>query len=165
MPPGISKSVQAIGTASSSAGAVGVEQTDYSSLSHNENLYENETSFLDPNLANIISNAVSNIRSNLYANSKKKPESHKVKDPCSVCSENVSENQKAIQCSECQLWSHASCNGIGKSEYAELTVESDDVPWFCIPCLIVANSEIFLFGFLSKTELCDLLGVDLPSQG
>ena len=61
MPPVISKPVQAIGTASSSGGAVGVEQTDHSSLSHNENLYENETNhFLDPNLANIISNALSN---------------------------------------------------------------------------------------------------------
>ena len=120
--------------------------------------------FLDPNLANIISNAVSNMKSNLYANSKKKPRSRKVKDPCSVCFKNVNKNQKAIQCSECQLWSHASCNGIGKAGYAKLTVESDEFPWFCIPCLILANSEIFPFGFLSKTELCDLLGVDLPSQ-
>ena len=91
----------------------------------------------------------------------------KVKDPCSVCSKSVSKNQKAIQCSECQLWSHASCNGIGKSGYAKLTVESDEVPWFCIPCLILANSEIFPFRFLPTTELCNLLGihlVDLPSQ-
>ena len=74
MPPVISKPIQGIGTASSSGGAVGVEQTDHSSLSHNDNLYENETHHcLDPNLANIISNAVSNIKSNLYANSKKKP--------------------------------------------------------------------------------------------
>ena len=42
MPPIISKSVQAIGTASLSGGAVGVEQTVHSSVSHNENLYENE---------------------------------------------------------------------------------------------------------------------------
>ena len=76
----------------------------------------------------------------------------------------MAKNQKAIQCTECQLWSHASCNGIGKSEHAKLIVESDEVPWFCIPCLILANSEIFPFGFLSKTELCDLMGVDLPSQ-
>ena len=43
MPPIISKPVQAIGTPSSSGGTVGVEQTDHSSLSHNENPYENET--------------------------------------------------------------------------------------------------------------------------
>ena len=94
MPPVISKSVQAIGNASLSGGAVGVEQTDHSSVSHNENLYENETDhFLDPNLANIISSAVSNMKSNLYANSKKKPRPRKVKDPCSVCSKNVSKTR------------------------------------------------------------------------
>ena len=42
--------------------------------------------------------------------------------------------------------------------------EDDQVPWYCIPCLILANTEVFLFGLLPKTELCDLLGIDLPSQ-
>ena len=76
----------------------------------------------------------------------------------------MNKNQKAIECRNCHLWSHASCNGISKSEYSKLIEEDDEVPWFCIPCLILANAEIFPFGFLSKTELCDLLGVDLPSQ-
>ena len=42
--------------------------------------------------------------------------------------------------------------------------EDDDVPWYCIPCLEIENQNIFPFGILSKTELCDLMGVDLPSQ-
>ena len=42
MPPVISKPVQAIGTASLIGGAVGAEQTVHSSVSHNENLHENE---------------------------------------------------------------------------------------------------------------------------
>ena len=42
--------------------------------------------------------------------------------------------------------------------------EDDDVPWHCIPFLDIENSRIFPFGSLSKTELCDLMGVDLPSQ-
>ena len=71
MPTVISRSVQAIGTASLSGGAVSVEQTVHSSVSHSKNLYENEADhFLDPNLANIISNAVYNMKSSLYANSK-----------------------------------------------------------------------------------------------
>ena len=41
-----------------------------------------------------MSNAVSNMKSNLYANSKKKPRSRKVKDPCSVCSKNVKKTRK-----------------------------------------------------------------------
>ena len=61
------------------------------------------------------------------------------------------------------MWSDASCNGIGKSEYSELMKEDDELPWYCLPCLILSNSEAFPFGFLSKTELCDLFGVDMPS--
>ena len=117
---------------------------------------------MDPNLADIISNVVANIKSNQITTSKKK---HKhCKFSCSVCGKNVNKNQKAIECSNCHLWSHASCNGIGKSEYSKLIEEDDEVPWYCIPCLILANAEIFPFGFLSKIELYDLLGVDLPSQ-
>ena len=40
--------------------------------------------------------------------------------------------------------------------------EDDDVPWYCIQCF--KSAEIFPFGLLSKTELCDLLEVELPSQ-
>ena len=43
-------------------------------------------------------------------------------------------------------------------------MEEDDAPWYCIPCLVIENSEIFPFDILSKTEICDLMGVDLPSQ-
>ena len=110
--------------------------------------------FLDPNLADIISNVVYNIKSNNLVKS----------IPCSVCTKNVNKNQKAIQCTKCQLWSHATCNGIGKSEYTKLMEEDDQVPWYCIRCLILANTETFPFGLLPKTELCDLLGIDLPSQ-
>ena len=74
-----------------------------------------------------------------------------------MCSKNVNKNQKAIECKECLMWSHASCNGIGKTEYVKLVAEAD-VPWYCIPCLILANAENFPFGFLSKTRLCELYG-------
>ena len=118
--------------------------------------------YVDPKLADIISNVVTNIKSNQITTSKKK---HKhCKFPCSLGGKNVNKNQKAIECSNCHLWSYASCNGIGKSEYSKLIEEDDGVPWYCISCLILANAEIFPFGFLSKIELCDLLGVDLLSQ-
>ena len=42
--------------------------------------------------------------------------------------------------------------------------EDDDVPWYCTPCLVSKSAEIFPFGLLSKTELCDLLEVELPFQ-
>ena len=33
-----------------------------------------------------------------------------------------------------------------------------------IPCLVSESAEIFPFGLLSKTELCDLLEVEFPMQ-
>ena len=151
MPPVISKPVALNGNSTE-------PQSQYGN--HNDNV--NENVYLDPNLADIISNAVSQIKLNQLIKSKMKQRSCKF--PCSVCGKNVNKNQKAIKCDKCDLWSHASCNGISKSEYMKLMEEDDDVPWYCIPCLILENAEIYPFGLLSKTELCDLLGVDLPSQ-
>ena len=159
MYPVVSKPAHAIGTANSSADG---NMIDHQSQCGNDGINENESNhFLDPNLADIISNVILKLNSNKLMKKKKFRAS---KYPCSVCEKNVNKNQKAIQCSQCQLWSHASCNGIGKSEHKKLIDEDDDVPWHCIPCLVLENSRIFPFGFLSKTELCDLMGVDLPSQ-
>ena len=99
--------------------------------------------YLDPNLASIMSNAVAKIKSKQL----KKPPKRKIpcKYPCSVCEKNVNANQKGIKCDKCQLWSHASCNGISKSEYGELVEEDDDVPWYCIPCLV---SKLLKFSLL-----------------
>ena len=44
-----------------------------------------------------------------------------------------------------------------------IRLEADDVPWSCISFIIKQRAEIFPFGFLSKLELRDLNGVDLPS--
>ena len=62
------------------------------------------------------------------------------------------------------MWSHESCNGIGKSEYDRLVAEDDGVPWYCLPCLVFQNFEIFPFGLVSESELFKLLNVDQPSQ-
>ena len=76
----------------------------------------------------------------------------------------MNKNQKAIQCDQCKLWSHASCNGTTKSEYELLVHEDDDVPWFCLPCQILNWADVFPFGLSSKSELLQLNGIDLPSQ-
>ena len=62
------------------------------------------------------------------------------------------------------MWSHASCSGIGKSEYDGLAAEDYDLPWYFLPCLVAQNSEIFPFGLVSKSEMFELLDVELPSQ-
>ena len=60
-------------------------------------------------------------------------------------------------------WVHAKCNGTTDNNCQQLMLEADDVPWSCISCIIKQRTEMFPFGFLSKLELRDLNGVDLPS--
>ena len=157
MPPVISKPINAIDSSR-------LNGSTQNNLDQNSNLStpDNEN-YVDPNLAHIISSVVSNIKSDTDSKKLKK-KTRTCKDPCSICSKNVNKNQKAIKCKECLMWSHASCNGIGKTEHVKLVAEADDVPWYCIPCLILANAKNFPFGFLSKTQLCELYGNDSPSQ-
>ena len=42
--------------------------------------------------------------------------------------------------------------------------EDDDLPFNCIICIIQNNADIFPFGYLSKSEMLDLSGIDMPSQ-
>ena len=157
MPPVISKPVNAIDS-------FRLNGSTQNNLDQNSNLSTPEIeNYVDPNLAHIVSSVVSNMKSDTDSKKLKK-KTRTCKDPCSICSKNVNKNQKAIECKECLMWSHASCNGIGKTEYVKLVAEADDVPWYCIPCLILANAENFPFGFLSKTQLCELYGNDSPSQ-
>ena len=95
-----------------------------------------------------------------------KQSKRKYKNPCSVCSKNCLNNQQVIECTQCDNWVHRKCNGISKEEVAILVVEDDDIPFFlcvCV-CTIHNNPQIFPFGYLSKSELLDLYGIDMPSQ-
>ena len=158
MPPVISKPVNAIDSSR-------LNGSTQNNLDQNSNLSTHEIeNYVDPNLDHIISSVVSNIKSDTDSKKLKK-KTRTCKDPCSICSKNVvNKNQKAIECKECLMWSHASCNGTGKTEYVKLVAEAGDVPWYCIPCLILANAENFPFRFLSKTQLCELYGNNSPSQ-
>ena len=53
------------------------------------------------------------------------------KYPCTVCSAPVKSNQRGIQCDRCDLWTHASCGGVGQEEYEELYGD-----WFCPTCVL-----------------------------
>ena len=61
------------------------------SVKSTDNFYE---ASLDPDLAYIISNVVSNIKSNPLQT--KRRAKRRIKHPCSVCSKNVCDNQRAI---------------------------------------------------------------------
>ena len=68
-----------------------------------------------------------------------------------------------MHCDSCNFWIHKSCEGLTEDEFQRLVEEDDDIPFSCLTCKIKQNAEIFLFGLLSKFELLDLYGIDLPS--
>ena len=74
----------------------------------------NESPVGDSKLAYIIADIISNLK---FQQSQSNKTKRACKYPCSVCSKSVNKNQKAIECDQCNSWSHASCNGISKSEY------------------------------------------------
>ena len=76
----------------------------------------------------------------------------------------IYKNQQSVQCPLCKNWVHRKCNNITKAEFDILVDEDDDIPFHCILCNIKNNADIFPFGFLSKSELLDLHGIDMPSQ-
>ena len=56
------------------------------------------------------------------------------KYPCTVCSYPVKCNQRGIQCSWCDKWTHAKCCGVSKTENDHLSTM--DADWFCPRCLL-----------------------------
>ena len=76
----------------------------------------------------------------------------------------VRKNQKVIFCDACDHWVHANCNGVKDNEYCELQEQDDDIPWFCLPCEISKNAELFCFGLESNLELLDLYSIDILSH-
>ena len=87
-----------------------------------------------------------------------------IKDPCGICFKSVNKNQKAMKCNTCLKWIHRKCNGISVKEYEALVNEPDEIPWLCILCTNDDMASKFPFGYLSKIELSELYGVELPSQ-
>ena len=94
-----------------------------------ENLDTPDSFFSAPDkLTNIISRAIINIKN---SESNHPPRAKKnYKNPCSLCHKQVRENQKAIQCNNCDNWVHAKCDGTTNKEYQQLRLEADDVPYF-----------------------------------
>ena len=86
----VSKPAHAIGTANCSADG---NIIDHQSQCGNDGIDENESNcFLDPNLADIISNVILKLNLNKLM-TKKKSRASKY---CSVCEKNVNKDQKAI---------------------------------------------------------------------
>ena len=75
----------------------------------------------------------------------------------------MNKSQKSVHCDSCNFWIHKLCEGLTDNEFLKLVEEDDDIPFSCLTCKIKRNSGIFPFGLLSKFELLDLYGIDLPS--
>ena len=139
-----------------------IEPPDMASTHNSSNsIPDDPTEYTD--LANIIWCPMTKIKIGEYNNRSRKSK-RKCKFSCSVCNKNCNENQQPIFCSQCTNWVHRKCNGTSKAEFDTLSREDDDLPFHCIVCIIQNNADIFSFGYLSKSEMPDLFGIDMPSQ-
>ena len=113
-------------------------------------------------LFDIVNNIVTKLNSQIV--SKKAKPKRKFKFPCGICDKSVDKNQKSIHCYNCGLRVHKSCEGLSDRKFQKLVEEDGSIPWSCLVCKIKSDAEIFPFGLLSKLELLDLYGIDLPSR-
>ena len=121
------------------------------------------TSDIDFDLTDVIVRAVNLAKDKRCGYFNNSSRNKKYKHACGVCQKSVNANQKAIFCIFCSLWYHRKCNGTSIKEYEILLNENDDIPWLCT-CSMDEMASKFPFGYLSKFELNNLYGVDLPSQ-
>ena len=68
------------------------------------------------------------------------------KFPCRICTKNVHDKDKAVQCDLCELWIHIKCNSLNYLDYRYL--QNCDKSWYCIECC----STIFPFNSLSSNK-------------
>ena len=76
-----------------------------------------------------------------------------VRFPCTVCNHPVLINQRAIQCDQCQNWTHANCAHVSKSLYDQLSVQVES-SWHYPSCLFLELPAVSVFDVstLSDTE-------------
>ena len=55
-----------------------------------------------------------------------------IKYPCNICAKSVRNNQPAVQCDDCFVWTHVRCIGFGDSTYQHL--QHNSYYWFCASC-------------------------------
>ena len=53
--------------------------------------------------------------------------------PCVHCDKSVKKNQKALLCTECNLWAHIKCAGISDLKYND--PNEGFVNWQCSKCV------------------------------
>ena len=69
------------------------------------------------------------------------------KFPCRICTKNVHDKDKAVQCDLCELWINIKCNNLNYSDYRYL--QNCDESWYCIEYCCT----FFLFNSLSSNKI------------
>ena len=84
-----------------------------------------------------------------------------VRFPCTVCQKPVKCNQRGIQCSICDNWTHAKCGSVSIEEYVRLGEREDD-PWVCPSCVIseLPFADASLTSVVEDNERGASFGVD-----
>ena len=137
-----------------------VDAQELGAMSTPDLVAANELPVGDSKVVYIIADIISNLK---FQQSQSNKTRRACKYPC-LRSKSVNKSQKAIQCDQCNSWSHASCNGILRFEHESLVQEDESIPRYYLPCQILNWANIFPFSFLSRSELLDMNGADLPSQ-
>lgn len=64
------------------------------------------------------------------------------KYPCKECGKNVRNNQDAILCSECSIWSHAKCLKISNATF-QYYFNNPTIDWICSLCSLPCPGKSF----------------------
>ena len=110
--------------------------------------------------------AVDAIIEKLRSANKNRPKScitnyKKASSPCGICQQNVNKNQKSLLCTQCHHLIHIKCNGISVKDFKDK--EHGVMPWICLSCTILNNSNIFPFTLETDNSLLGTNSSELPS--
>ena len=62
------------------------------------------------------------------------PTEQNPKYPCGICTKNVSQKHRAIQCDPCNFWNHIKCDQIDIKTYEELIKSNNAEKYYCKIC-------------------------------
>ena len=92
------------------------------------------------------------------------------KNPCNICGKSVQVNQKALQCTICDRWSHKKCKDLPVEVFNQIILKTCE-PWNCLLCKINSNNDNFPFTLCNGIELTNINDSDsmrsyslLPNQ-
>ena len=74
-------------------------------------------------------------KNNANVNAQSQAQGRGVPWNCSVCENAVDEDEQAIECHVCKLWSHKLCTNLSDAEYRVLERGGESLLWQCNNCI------------------------------